>query len=113
MCKENFIHRFFYSLDQYIEYSLILVVFFLPLSLDLTTYCLMGSFGLWLVKLLYRRKWLLRSTPFDLIIGFLTLFSFASVWGSPDVGFSFYNYYNLMGRYLLIYYLVVHNVHSL
>lgn len=113
MCNGKLVHSFFGSIDQYIEYFLIAVAFFLPLSLNGTTYFLLGAFFLWLLKMGYHRKLLVRATPFDGVIAFLTVFSFASVWSSPDIGFSFYNYYNLMGRYLLIYYLVVHNVHSL
>lgn len=53
-----------------------------------------------------------KATPFDAGIALLVLLSAASIWASPDRGFSFYNYYNLMGRYILIYYLVINNIHS-
>lgn len=113
MQKVNDIKDFFGFMDHYIEYCMIAVAFFLPLSLNITTIFLLACACMWLAKMIYYRRVLIRSTPFDAVIGLYVLLSFASVWVSPDVGFSFYNYYNLMGRYLLIYYLVVHNVHSL
>lgn len=58
------------------------------------------------------RKMEFKTTPFDWGIALLVVLSAASIWSSPDRGFSFYNYYNLMGRYILIYYLVVNNIRS-
>jgi putative inorganic carbon (hco3(-)) transporter len=111
--KASKIQTAFHSIDRYIEYCMIAVAFFLPLSLNGTTFFLLLSTALWLVKMVYYRKVLVRSSPFDKLIGLLVLLSFASVWVSPDKSFSFYNYSHLMGRYVLIYYLVIHNVHSL
>ena len=113
MQKVNNVRDFFGSIDHYIEYCLIAVAFFLPLSLNVTTFFLLACTCMWLAKMIYYRKVLIRSTSFDIAIGLFVVLSFASIFVSPDICFSFYNYYHLMGRYILIYYLVVHNVHSL
>lgn len=54
-----------------------------------------------------------RRTVFDLPIAIFTIISGLSVAVSPDPAFSFYNYYNLVGRYVLTYLLVVQNVTTL
>lgn len=102
-----------YRLDYCIEHCLLAMAFFLPLSLDAATVFLGTGTVLWLAKMLLMKKLLLRRTPFDELIALLVVLSAASIAVSPDKGFSFYNYYHLMGRYVLIYYLVINNLHSL
>lgn len=67
---------------------------------------------LWLGKIIVQQKMDFKATPFDAGIALLVLLSAASILASPDRDFSFYNYYNLMGRYILLYYLVVNNMRS-
>ncbi|WP_371371570.1 O-antigen ligase family protein [Sporomusa aerivorans] len=102
-----------YRLDYLIEHCILAVAFFLPLSLDVATLFLGAGTILWVGKMFVTKKLLLRRTPFDAIIGLLVILSAASIAGSPDRDFSFYNYYHLMGRYILIYYLVINNLTSL
>ncbi|SDE74141.1 O-antigen ligase family protein [Sporomusa acidovorans] len=102
-----------YRLDYLIEHCILAVAFFLPLSLNLTTLFLSAGTLLWIAKMILSRKLLLKHTPFDKIIGLLVILSAASIAGSPDKNFSFYNYYHLMGRYILTYYLVINNLSSL
>jgi len=101
-----------YYLDYLIEHCILAVTFFLPLSLNVSSGFLGFGAVLWLGKMIVRRKLDFKSTPFDVGIALLVVLSAASIWNSPDRGFSFYNYYNLMGRYVLIYYLVVNNINS-
>ena len=101
-----------YVLDYVIEHCILAVAFFLPLSLNVSSGFLGLGALLWLGKMIMVGKMNLKRTPFDLGIALLVLLSAASIWASPDKGFSFYNYYNLMGRYVLIYYLAVNNIHS-
>ncbi len=98
------------SLDVVIEYSILAVAFFLALSPTWTTvFLVIGSFA-WLIKLVKSRGRCFRRTPFDKIIACFVTLSALSIFASPDMGFSFYNFYNLMGRYIFIYYLVVQNI---
>lgn len=111
-------HKFYKSQIEYyltyvLEHCILAVTFFLPISLGISTFFLASGTLLWLAKIGLKGKLQFRSTPLDIPIAILVLFSAASVWSSPDKGFSFYNYYHLMGRYILLYYLVIHNTYSL
>lgn len=98
------------KLDIGIHYAILAMVFFLALSPFLTTVFLILGAAMWILKLLLTRGRIFRRTPFDLPILCFALLAASSVLVSPDKGFSFYNYYNLMGRYILLYYLVVQNI---
>lgn len=89
------------------------VVFFLPLSLDIATIFLVAGSLTWLTKMVLSRSWEIGRLPFDHILGLLVLFGSISIASSPDRFFSMYNYGHLMGRYILLYYFVSHNVRSL
>lgn len=104
--------RWEYGLSFLVEHCILAVAFFLPLSLDLATGFLLGGCAAWGGKLCLTRRWQWRLTPLDWVVGALVLLGAVSVLFSPDRGFSFYNYYHLMGRYVLLYYLVVCNFHS-
>ncbi|WP_425060585.1 O-antigen ligase family protein [Sporomusa carbonis] len=69
--------------------------------------------ALWACKMIVSKKLLLKRTPFDEIIALFVILSAASIAVSPDKDFSFYNYYHLMGRYILVYYLVINNLTSI
>jgi len=101
-----------YYLDYLIEHCILAVTFFLPLSLTISSGFLGFGAVLWLGKMIVKGRFDFKSTPFDVGIALLAILSAASIYSSPDRGFSFYNYYNLMGRYVLIYYLVVNNINS-
>ena len=101
-----------YNLDYLIEHCILAVAFFLPLSLTISSGFLGIGALLWLGKIILKRQLDFKSTPFDIGIAIFVVLSAVSIWFSPDPGFSFYNYYNLMGRYILIYYLVINNMSS-
>jgi putative inorganic carbon (hco3(-)) transporter len=102
-----------YRLDFFIEHCILAVAFFLPLSLPISSVFLGLGTVIWLGKMLIMRRLYIRRTPYDYLMVLLVLLGAASIGMSPDREFSFYNYYNLMGRYVLIYYLVINNMHSL
>ncbi|TCL36523.1 putative inorganic carbon (HCO3(-)) transporter [Anaerospora hongkongensis] len=102
-----------YHVNYLIEHCIFAVAFFLPLSLDVTSVFLSAGCLLWFGKMAVTRRMDFKRTPFDGAVLALVVLSAASVLGSPDRGFSFYNYYHLMGRYIIVYYLVINNVHSL
>lgn len=52
------------------------------------------------------KAFVFRHLPFDVPVCLFVLISAASVLASPDRGFSFYNWYNLVGVYLLTYFLI-------
>lgn len=52
------------------------------------------------------REFRFRHFPFDVPVCLFVLISGVSVLGAPDRGFSFYNWYNLVGVYALTYFLV-------
>ena len=105
-CKESILVK----CDDIIVNLLFATAFFLALSPEMTTVCLLTSAITWFVKLILTKGKCFRRTPFDKLILVFIILSFSSVFVSPDKGFSFYNYYNLMGRYILIYYLVIQNI---
>lgn len=100
-------------LDRWIQASILATVFFLVLSPVWTTVFLLSGTGAWLLKLAWIKGCRFQKSPFDLWICLFAVISSGSIFVSPDAGFSFYNFYNLMGRYLLIYYLVVQNIKTL
>lgn len=95
-----------------LDYSLVGVAFFLPLSLGLSTAALVVAALAWLAKMHLLQRFRLATAPFNASVLALAAVAALSILVSPDREFSFYNYYNLFGRYLLVYFLVVNNVHT-
>ncbi len=84
----------------------------MPLSLNISSLFLACATLLWVGKMVADGKMELRRSPFDIAVILFVILSAASIWGSPNRDFSFYNYYHLMGRYVLLYYLVINNIQS-
>lgn len=61
--------------------------------------------GLWLVRLSVDPDLHFRRLPFDRLVLLFAAISGLSIFVSPDVAFSFYNYYNLVGIYIVAYFL--------
>ncbi len=102
-----------YQLNYLTEHCILAVAFFLPLSYNaVSVFLALGTF-LWMARMAADGRLDLRPTPFDGVIAVLVALSAASVLAAPDRWLSFYNYYHLMGRYILLYYLVVNNFHTL
>jgi putative inorganic carbon (HCO3(-)) transporter len=99
------------KLDLAIEYSLLGTVFFLALSPVLTNACLIVGTLLWAVKMLAAREKFKRPAFFKPLLFFI-LFGALSVAASPDKFFSAYNYVVLMGSYMAIYFITLHQVKS-
>lgn len=102
-----------YVFNYLIEHCILAVAFFLPISLNMASVFLGGGALLWLGKMVTERRLDFKRTPFDELIALLVILSAASIFVSPDRSFSFYNWYHLMGRYILTYYLVVNHIQSL
>ena len=100
-------------LDHPIELAILCLAFALPLSVDIASIILViGSF-LWIIKMILARKLLWRKTPLDILVILFVAISGISIYVSPDRAFSLYNYFYLMGSYILTYYLIINNVESL
>lgn len=71
--------------------------------------------GVLLTVLRFRtdKNFVFRHLPFDVPVCLFVLISGASVLASPDRGFSFYNWYNLVGVYLLTYFLIGQQVREM
>ncbi len=101
-----------YHLTYLTEHCILAVAFFLPLSFEATSVFLaLGTF-LWVGRMIAARRLDFRATPFDAPIALLVALSAGSILFAPDRWLSFYNYYHLMGRYILLYYLVVNNLNG-
>ncbi|WP_235814501.1 O-antigen ligase [Propionispora sp. 2/2-37] len=99
-------------IDLIIEHCIMAVAFFLPLSLNVTSVLLAAGGFFWLLKMIMAKSIFSQRTLFDGLIVFYVIWSGLSITNSPDTDFSSYNYYQLFGRYVLIYYLIVNNIQS-
>lgn len=100
------------KLNMAMEWGLLAVVFFLPISMPIVSAALLFCAAVWGAKVIYggQRKWL--RTPLDLPIWSFVIISGISVWVSPNRFVSFYNYAYLMTHYLIAFYLIIHHVRS-
>ncbi len=102
-----------YHLTYLTEHCVLAVAFFLPLSFQAVSIFLALGSLCWVGRMFAAGRLDLRATPFDVPIAALVLLAAVSTLFAPDRWQSFYNYYHFMGRYILLYYLVVNNVHSI
>ncbi len=98
------------SLEMWIFYAILAEAFFIALSPGLAKVALLCGVILWFVRLKTSTGMRFRHMPFDIPIAVFVLCGAASIAVSPDPAFSFYNYYNLVGVYVLTYLLVTQNV---
>ncbi len=90
-------------------YIVAALLFMLPFSYEISSVLLVVG---WLVYIYKSVKGFFEweRTPFDFPIAIFVVISFLSIFVSPNPAFSFYNCYNLVGRYVLTYYLVVQSL---
>lgn len=105
------------SLSDYlaggIYYAILLEAFLIALSPPLATAALLLGVIFWLARLVVDKECRrFRRLPYDVPAALFALLGAVSIFASPDRGFSFYNYYNLVGVYLLTYLLVGQNVRA-
>ncbi|MCX7970877.1 MAG: O-antigen ligase family protein [Negativicutes bacterium] len=93
-----------------IERALLATVFFLPLSLTLTTVCLVAGSGLWLIRALYFRQRRLRVLAAEKAVVAYAVICLTTVVLSPEPAYSWYNYWQQFGRCLALYYLTINTV---
>lgn len=91
-------------------YGLLAEVFFLPLSPSVATVALLIGIAGTVMRFYVDKEFHFRHLRFDVPAVLFVAVSGLSVLSSPDRGFSFYNYYNLVGVYVLTYLLTGQNV---
>ncbi len=92
-------------------YIVTAMVFMLPFSYTISSLLLVAGWLIFIYKSIKGFfEW--EKTPFDFVIVIFVIVSFLSIINSPDPGFSFYNCYNLVGRYVFTYYLVVQSINT-
>ena len=100
------------QLDTLIRYALLLVGFTLALQPGVCTAVLVIGSLLTAWKLRVDRAMAFRRLPFDIPVLIFAAFGLVSIAASPDPAFSFYNYYNLVGVYLLMYFFIGQNIRT-
>lgn len=91
-------------------YGLLAEVFFLPLSPSVATVALLVGIAGTALRFYVDKEFHFCHLRFDVPAVLFVAVSGLSVLSSPDRGFSFYNYYNLVGVYVLTYLLIGQNV---
>ena len=97
-------NKYFSLLNYIIEYSILGLAFFLALNQDIASGFLLTGTLAYLIKLSCFKDVKFKYSIVDLPIALLVVFSAISILVSVDKFFSFYNCYNLLGRYVLTYY---------
>ncbi len=93
------------SLAQLNFLSLRAAAFFVALWPTAAIVSLLIGGGLWLIRLKADPDLHFRRLPFDRLVLLFAAIAGLSVFVSPDRAFSFYNYYNLVGIYVVAYFL--------
>ena len=86
--------------------------FLLPLFPPAATAALLIAVVLTVLRFRTDAEFKFRQLPFDVPAALFILLSALSIMVSPDKGFSFYNWYNLVGVYVLTYFVVGQNLRS-
>lgn len=87
-------------------YFLLLEIFSLPFSYEISTISLLSAFSIYLLDG-FKHKFSFYRTKVDYSILIFAIFSIVSIFVSGDKVFSAYNFFNVAGRYLLTFFLVV------
>lgn len=97
---------------RWIGWTIVAVGFLLALAPGAATAALLVGSALTLWRLRADPTMHFRRLPLDLPVLIFAGFGAASILVSPDPAFSFYNYYNLVGVYLLMYFFIGQNVRT-
>ncbi len=97
---------------HWLRIAVMLECFLLALSAPAATVVLLIGTALTFWRRHADKSFRFRRLPFDVPILIFAGFGAASILVSPDIFFSFYNYYHLVGAYLLMYFLLGQNVRT-
>ena len=97
-------------MKKWITWAMMAEAFFIALSPSLATVALMVGILLTVWRFRTVKDVQFRHLPFDVPLALFVFLGAVSIAVSPNYGFSFYNYYNLVGVYALTYLLIGQNV---
>ena len=95
------------ALERGSFYALLAEAFCIAIWPAAAVVCLLAGFVCWLLRMKLDPRCSFRRGPLDLAVLLFAGLGAASVAVSPDPAFSFYNYYNLVGVYVLTYLLAI------
>lgn len=104
--------RKIYQIEKWVMRAIMAEAFLIALWPFGATVALALGIVFWLVRLKRDPDFHFRHLPFDVPISVFVVVSGISVLVSPDIAFSFYNYYNLVGVYVFTYILVGQNIRT-
>ena len=96
--------------EKWVRRALIAEAFALPLSPSIATIILLFGAVFTVMRFRADDKLKFRHLPFDVPVAVFVILGAVSILFSPDRAFSFYNYYNLVGVYVLSYLFFGQNV---
>lgn len=100
-------------LNEAIIYAIVLEAFFIGIYPIAAEICLLAGFVCFLIKWVKDSEYHFQRTRYFKPITVFVVCGLLSITGSPDPGFSFYNFYNLVGVYLLTYIMVTQNLKNM
>ncbi len=104
--------RFSQRVSRLSWYAVLAEAFLIALWPAGATVAMLLGFILLLVRFRAERGFHFRRLPLDVPVVLFVVISGASILMSPDKGFSFYNWYNLVGAYVLTYLLIGQTIRS-
>ena len=87
-------------------------IFFLPLFLSVAVALLVGAAVLWAGRMFWTGEFAVRRTPLDVWVAGFVLLAAVSVRQSAHAAEGWYNYFCLVGFYVLVYVLITQSVNS-
>ncbi len=92
--------------DRVMQLGLLSGIFFLPISLPLSWGCFLLSIAVWSWRFLLTVEVVIRLTSLDFYLSGFVVLEGISVWQSDHAAECWYNYFYLVGLYVLVYFLV-------
>jgi putative inorganic carbon (hco3(-)) transporter len=98
------------TLERWSFYALLAEAFCIAVWPAAAIVCLLAGFAGWLLRMKLDSGVHFRRGPLDIPVLLFAGLGAVSVTVSPDPAFSFYNYYNLVGVYVLTYFLAIQTI---
>jgi len=92
--------------DRVMQLGLLSGIFFLPISLPMSWGCFLLSIAVWSGRCLWTGEVVIRRTSLDFYLAGFVVLAGISVWQSDHAAECWYNYFYLVGLYVLVFFLV-------
>lgn len=92
--------------DRVMMMGLLAGIFLLPLSIDMAWGCFLLTIALWSGRIFWTGEVIIRRNQLDLFLAGFVVLAGISVWQSDHAAECWYNYFYLVGLYVLVYFLV-------